>query len=327
MNAHSSISRRQALGTLALAGAAASGLARAQNTSDKPLTFVVGLPAGGAADAVLRVVVQQLEKNLDRSIVVLNKPGGLYQIAVQAVLAAPADGNTVMYANSSFVAVQVIQKRFNLRRDFAPVVKVTETAGVLLVRADSKLRTIKDLVEFGKANPGILKYATLGTGTYEHLAGAAFEKAAGFQAMPVPYKGSPEAINAVVAGDIDYLSVNTLSAVQFLKTGRVHALATVSPTRLEPLPDVPTLAESGLQWPVPRLWGGYMVRAGTPATIIQQLHDQITRAVNSPAVALRLKQAGYFPYASKSPADLQKAIDRDEQWITQMARTLNLSGS
>lgn len=291
----------------------------------RPIRIVVGLPAGGAADVVVRLVAEQMEKSLGQPIIVENKPGGLYQLAVQSVLSAPADGHTLLYVNSSFVAVQAVQQRFNLLRDFEPLIKTGETPSVVVVSAKSPFKSMKDLVEYGRANPGKLTYATLGVGSSEHLNQLALEQAAGFQGLAVPYKGGPDMVNAVMAGEIDYTMVNILTAMQFIPSGKLRALATRNSARVGRLPDVPTLEEAGIRSTSLRLWSGYMVRAGTPVSVSEVLARSIATAMNTPSVAERLTAYGLVRSLSAHPADFRKLIESDLASSTELAKRLDIS--
>lgn len=319
------LKRREMLGVLGAATLGAALPANAQaDYPNRPLRIVLGLPAGGAADITVRLLAQELERSMKQPVVVENKPGGLYQVAVQAVASAPADGYTLLYLNSSFVTVQATQKRFDLTRQFQPLTMTGEAPGVLIANPNSRFKTIKDLVDFGKANPGELTYGTLGVGTLEHLKSLQFAEAAGFEARAVPYKGGPDMINAVIAGDISYTGINAFSATPFIQSGKVRALAAMDTQRIKTLPDVPAINESGLKVPTTHIWSGYAVHASTPAPIVQRLHTELVAAMNAPAVADKLKPLGILISTSKTPEDFRKLILSEAEWMGAIAKKIDL---
>lgn len=328
MNMRTGVSRRDTLGIIGSTGLMAALPALAQSDfPSRPLRIVVGLPAGGAADVVVRGIGRELEQSLKQPIVIDNRPGGLYQLAVQAVSAAPADGYTLMYVNSSFVAVQAIQKRFDLTRQFMPLTKIGETPGVIVVHPNSPFKTAKDLIEYGRAHPGELTYGTLGAGTYEHIKALQFTEAAGFEAKAIPYKGGPDMLNAVIAGDISYTSINIYSAMQFVPAGRLRALVAMDSTRLKALPDVPTIREAGFNVPTSRIWSGFVVHANTPAPIAQRLFRAVVDAANAPSVVDKLAPLGMLITTSKSPDEFRELISAEAAWMGALAKKVQLDKS
>ena len=177
----SQLTRRLALGLAgaALLGAALPGQAQS-DYPNRPIKIVIPLPAGGAADVGVRTMALELEKSLKQPVVVENKPGGLFMLGLQSVLSAPADGYTVLHLNLGMVGVQVVQKKFDLNKQLIPLTIAGDTPMVLMVGPNSPHKNLKDLVAFGRANPGKLNYATPGQGAIEHLKIAQMEKAAGF---------------------------------------------------------------------------------------------------------------------------------------------------
>lgn len=309
---------------LGAAGACASLPATAQSKfPSRTIRIIVGLPAGGAADVVVRLVGEQLQSNLGQPVIIENKPGGLYQLAVQSVLGAPADGHTLLYVNSSFVAVQAVQRRIDLLRDFEPLIKTGETPGLIVVRPTSPFKKMKELVDYGRANPGRVTYGTLGIGSYEHLTGLAIEQAAGFRGLAVPYKGGPDMVNAVIGGDLDFTFVNVLTAMQFIRSGKLRPLAARNSERIHNLPDVPTLEEAGIRMSLPRMWSGYMVRAGTPPSVADRLQREIAVAMNVPSVAEKLAGFGLVRSLSANPSEFRKLIEAELASLTELAKLLD----
>jgi len=328
MNSTSRMSRRKTLGLMGAAGLGAAVPALAQSDfPSRPLKIVLGLPAGGAADVVVRAIARELEQSMKQPVIVENKPGGLYQLAVQAVALAPPDGYTLMYVNSSFVTVQAIQKRFDLTRQFLPLTKGGETPSVLVVHPNSPFKSLKDLVEHGRSHPDELTYGTLGVGTFEHVKGIQFTAAAGFRAKAIPYRGGPEMTNAVMAGDISYTAINIYTAMQFIPSGRLRPLAALDSTRLKALPDLPTVGEAGVNAPSSRLWSGYVVHAATPAPIAQRLFKELVAAIHAPSVSERLAPMGMLVTTSNSPEEFRKLIVAEAAWMGELAGKVELDGT
>lgn len=320
------IKRRTLLGWTAGLGALGPLGAHAQaDFPSRPIRVVVGLPAGGAADVVIRALGQEMEKTLKQPVVVDNRPGGLYVPAVQAVASAPADGHTLLYVNSSYVTVQVTQNRFDLLRQFMPLTKTGETPGVIVVAASSPFKTLADLVEHGRKNPDALTYGTLGVGTLEHLKSFQFTDAAGFKARAIPYKGGPDMVNAVIAGDISYTGINALTAGQLIATGKIRALAANDAVRIATMPDVPTVAEAGVKFQTSRLWSGFVAHADTPAPIAQRLFNELVRAMNSPQIKQTFAPMGVITSTSASPDEFRRLIASEAQWMSAMAKKLDLT--
>jgi tripartite-type tricarboxylate transporter receptor subunit TctC len=319
------LNRRQILGSMGAIGLSTALPAKAQaDYPNRPLRIVLGLPAGGAADIVVRALAQELEHSMKQPVVVDNKPGGLFQIAVQAVLSAPADGHTLLYINSSFVTVQAVQKKFDLTRQFLPLTLAGETPSVLVVNANSRFKTVKDLVDFGRARPDELSYGTLGIGTLEHLKSVQLTEAAGFDAKAIPYKGGPDMLNAVIAGDIQFTGVNVFSALPFIKSGKLRALAALDNTRIKALPDTPTIIEAGVNTSTTRIWSGFAVHPATPQPIAQRLFNGLVAVMNSPEIIKKYTPLGILTTTSKSPDEFRNLIISEAAWMGAASKKIDL---
>lgn len=318
--------RRIALqGISALAASLALPSVRAQADFPRgPIRIVIPLPAGGAADVGVRAMAIELEKSFKQTVVVENKPGGLYQIGLQAVLQAPADGLTLLHLNSGMVAVQVVQKRYDLNKQLAPLTMSGDTPMVLMVGAASPHKTVKDLAAFGRANPGKLTYATPGPGSIEHLKCTQLGKAGGFEGLNIAYKGGPDMVKAVIGGEVDFTIAPAIFAAQFAPKGLVRVLATIDNVRLKEFPDVPSINEAGIDITPLRLWGGYAVHADTPPAIVARLHKELAAATTAASVVERLTPFGMHIMASRSPDEFRKLIASDAAWMTEAARGLKL---
>lgn len=327
MNQSATNNRRRLLraaGAACLALAAQRALAQS-DFPNGPLKIIVPLPAGGAVDVSVRAMATELEKLLKQAVVVDNRPGGVFQIAMQALLSAPADGHTLIHLNSGMVAAQVVQKRYDLNRQLAPVTLSGESQMVILVGPKSPHKTLKDLVDFARANPGKVTYSMPGPGSGEHLKVAQMEKAGGFSVLAVPYKGGPDMVKAVIGGEVDFTVTAAIFAAQFAPKGLVRVLATLDPVRLKDFPEAATLAESGLVVAPMRFWGGYAVHADTPAAIVKRLNEVLSQATVTPALVERMAPFGMLLQPSKSPDDFRRLIAADAVWMADAAKALNLS--
>lgn len=325
MNKNQAMARRRMLGYLGAIGMQSTLPALAQSDyPNRPIRIVLGLPAGGAADIVVRALAQELEQTLKQPVLVDNKPGGLFQIAVQAVASAPADGHTLLYINSSFVTVQAVQKKFDLARQFQPLTLTGETPSVLVVNTNSRFKTMKDLVEFGRTRPNELSYGTLGIGTLEHLKSVQLTEAAGIDAKAIPYKGGPDMLNAVIAGDIHFTGVNVFSALPFIKSGKLRPLAALDSARIKSLPDTPTIIEAGVNTSTTRIWSGFAVHQATPAPIVQRLFTELVAAMNSPEIVKKYSPLGILTTTSKSPEDFRSFINSEAAWMGVASKKIDL---
>ncbi|MBL0423421.1 tripartite tricarboxylate transporter substrate binding protein [Ramlibacter sp. AW1] len=291
-----------------------------------PLRIVIPLGAGGAADVVTRPLGMELEKSLKQSVIVDNRPGGLFVIGLQSALSAPADGHTLFYLYNSVVSVQAAHKQYDILQQLTPVSQLMTMPMVLMVPGNSPFRTVADLVEFGRKNPGKLNYASLGPASTEHLKALQLQKAGGFQAAHVPYKSGPEMIKALVAGEVDFEFNGMPFAMSFAPKGLARVLAVMEPQRATELPSVPSITETGFDVGPLSYWGGYAVHAATPRPVVERLHSEIAAAVRTPLLHERYAPLGAAPKASASPAAFSHLIAQELAWAQEMTKGLNLAG-
>lgn len=322
---HSRLSRRHLLqGTAAMAAAPVLS-APAQPAFPKgPVRFIVPLTAGGAADVATRALVPQLEKMWGQPVIVDNKPGGMFAIGLQSLMQAPPDGHTLMYLFNSIPTIQVVHKKFDLASQIIPVTQSTVSPMILMVGGNSPFKTLRELVAYGRANPGKLTYATLGPGSIEHLKGAQLEQVAGFKATAVPYKSGPDMAKDVIGGLADFVMIIGTFGPLYAPSGRARVLGVLDAHRMKELPDVPTMVEAGVALPPLSYWGGYAVRHGTPPELVRRLHQDIAKVATSAEVAAQLSKMTFRPVASKDPEEFRRVIESDMGWMTEVARTLSL---
>lgn len=282
--------RRLLAGMPALLLLAAATPTRAQDS--RPLRLVVGFPPGGPTDVVARLLAEGLREVLRQPVLVENRAGAAGNLAAEAVMRAPADGSTLLYASSSIAIAPALQDKpsFDARRDFAAVAETVSVPLVLLVHPQVPAQTFAEFVRHAKAHPGRLNYASSGNGTITHLAGALLAQAAGFQAQHVPYRGTAPALADLVGGTVQFTVGTINTALPFVREGRLRALAVTGRTRAASLPQVPTLDESGLKGFEASAWQGVLAPSGTPPAVVQQLSQAVARALARPELRSQLAQ-------------------------------------
>ncbi|WP_454742681.1 Bug family tripartite tricarboxylate transporter substrate binding protein [Cupriavidus necator] len=281
---------RLAMGALC---AVALPLAHAQAYPDKAIRFVVPWPAGGAADAVGRLVAQALTTQLGQTVYVENIAGAGGNIGTSQFVRAKPDGYTLYLATSSTNAASPhLYKRtgFEPVKDFTPVASVAAIPSILVVPAASPFKTPRDVIEAAKAKPGKLSYGSGGVGASAHLAGELFKSVAGIDVIHVPYKGSGPAISDVMAGQLSYMF--DTGAVPYIRGGKVRALGVAADKRLPLFPEVPTFAELGIKGMQMNAWYGIAAPAGTPAPVVTRVNAAINSALASGELPKKLANIG-----------------------------------
>lgn len=309
--------RRSLLAVSAATALAAAFPTRAQSFPDKPIRIVVPYPPGGSADAIARQLGVHLTASLKQQVVVDNRPGGNSVIAAQTVASAPPDGYTLLISDPTALAINpsLFQKLpYDPVRDFVPVSLVARFSFVLLVNANSPIRTVKDFIAAAHAQPGKMNYGSAGTGTPVQLATEIFKDLAKIDLTHVPYKGAAPAVADLMAGQIDAMFTDLASGVPFIQSGKVRALVVTNAQRVTSLPDLPTVAESG--YPGFQLAGWYGIAAprNTPAAVITTLNAAIRAAVANPAFNSWIVAQNFEPRTS-TPEEYVEAIrSSTAQW-------------
>jgi len=288
---------------------------------EKPVRIVVGYPPGGPTDTVARLVAERLSQLNGRAFIVENKPGASSVIATGEVLRARPDGYTLLMAASNHASNPATLKSipYDTARDLAGIMLVAEGPHVLVVHPGVPFKTVENVVEFARANPGKLTCSSSGSGGTVHFAGALFEEAAKVTLTHVPYRGAAPAIQDLVSGQVQ-LSFATLASVSsFLKAGRLRMLAVAAPQRLPQFPDVPTFAESGYPSVTLSAWAGLLAPAATPRPILEKLASQIRQIVDDAEVRQRLDTIGMVPVGT-SLRDFDSQIEHEIELYGQVAR-------
>jgi tripartite-type tricarboxylate transporter receptor subunit TctC len=296
--------------------AAATAAARAQTYPAKPIQLVVPLGPGGINDIISRMIAQRLAESLGQSVIVVNKPGAGGIIGSEAVAKAPPDGYTILMVYSSHMVNPSLYAKlpYDTIRDFAPITLVNTVNLVLTVGAAVPAASVRELIALAKARPGQLNYGTIGIGSLGHLAGIRFVKAADVDVVQVPYKSAPEVTTALLRGDATLYFDSPITALPFIRSGKVRALAVTSAVRSSVLPDVPTLAEAGLPGFEVVGWNGLLAPAATPRPIIDRLNLEIVRILRSAEVIALLKEQG-VDVVGDTPEEFGSVIRTDiEKW-------------
>ncbi len=309
MNPH--ISRRRLLGALIAAQAMASNTLAQATWPSAPIRIIVPSPAGGGVDVFARVVGEQLAAALKQTVIIDNKAGAGGLIGTKAAAQSAPDGYTIAYLHSGLVTVQAMNPRLDLLKEFRPVAKLSYSPFMAVVNAESKYKTLQDLITDVQANPGKLTFGSGGPGSPAHLAVEYIEEKLGnFKAVHVPFKGAAEAANAIVGGQVDFQVGLLAASIPLVQGGKLRALAVTSAKRLPQLPNVPTMSEAGVPGFVFEPWGGFGVPADTPDAVIARLNEVLPGILASaPVKDVIAKQGAVVDYAP--PAALTTQIARE----------------
>ena len=283
--------------------------ALAQTYPSKPINMLIPLQAGSSVDAILRTVAHQMSENMGQQIVVENQAGASGLIGTERLAKSAPDGYTIAGLNDG-VLTMLPHMRANLPFDplgsFDPVSLVAEISWVLIAGPNYEAKSVADLIRLAKARPGQIDYSSGGNGSPQHVAMEVFKAATGIDMTHIPYRGATQSAMDVMSGQIP-VSMSGLSIViSHIKAGKLRALAVANPTRSPLLPDVPTIAESGVAGYEFSTWGALFVPKGTPKPIIDRLHAEVVKAVNDPTVRERLANLGLVPRGS-TPDELALA--------------------
>jgi tripartite-type tricarboxylate transporter receptor subunit TctC len=267
-----------------------TALCGAQTYPSKPIKVVVGYAAGGAVDIVVRTVGQSLSNSMGQPVVVENKPGAGTNIAVKSVIAADPDGYTLMMAANALAANMSLYKPapFDAERDLVPVSMIGRVPVVIATGAQSGIGSLSKLLEMGKNKAAPLSFASPGNGSTPHMAVELFARAAGISLQHVPYRGGSPAITDTIGGQVPLVAVNALEVLPHARSGKLKVLAVLSPNRTSNFPDVPTIAESGFPGFEASVWYGLVAPAATPKPIVQKLHAEVQKALQTQEVRERM---------------------------------------
>jgi tripartite-type tricarboxylate transporter receptor subunit TctC len=301
------------------AGAAAlstvSRIAWAEAYPARPVRLIVPLAPGGATDIVARLIGQWLSERLHQPFVIENRPGGGTNIGTETVVRAASDGYTLLLASTpnTINATLYDKLNYNFIRDMAPVASIIRNALVIVVHPSLPAKTVPEFIAYAKANPRKLNMASPGNGTPNHVSGELFNMMAGVEMVHVPYRSGGPALTDLLAGQVQVMFPATVSSIEYIRAGRLRALAVTTATRSELLPDIPTVAEFVAGYEASN-WFGICAPKATPAGIVEKLNKEINASLADPSIKARLADLGGDVLAL-SPADFGKLIaDETEKW-------------
>ena len=296
-------------GAIALWGLLWAGLtmpaAFAQGYPNKTIRFIMPYPAGGSIDTVGRIVMRQVAENLGQQIVIDNRTGAGGTVGTETAAHAAPDGYTmVMGGTGTLVLSPHLQRNlaYDPVRDFAPVTELVVVPYVLVVNPGLRANSVKELIALAKARPDQINYASGGSGSAPHLAGEVFKTMADVRMVHVPYKGSTPAINDVIGGQVQLVFTGIPSVLGQIRSGRLRPLGVTSAERAAALPDVPTIQEAGVPGYEVSPWFGVLVPAHTPPALVDRLHREIVKALQTPAICERLANEGVEPVGNTPAA-------------------------
>ncbi|HEX2334114.1 MAG TPA: tripartite tricarboxylate transporter substrate binding protein [Burkholderiales bacterium] len=309
----------------AIAWIALAAPAAAQDAyPSKPIRIIVGYSAGGGNDIIVRVMQPELQKGLGQPVVVENRPGAQSIVAAELVAKAPADGYTLLMGPSGPMTINpatYAKLPYHPQRDFAPISMICSFPLIVVVSSSLPVKTIHDLVAYAKANPGKANYAS-SAGVFQ-VATELFKQKTGTQFEMIPYKGSGESVQAVIAGQVTMTIVDPAPATGPLKAGTIRGLAVTSAQRHPNWPDVPTMAEAGVPDMEIPVWTAFFAPAKTPPAIVSRLQKEVARVVHLPEVKERFATMGLLAVGS-TEEELARVVARDIEKYTAVAKAANI---
>lgn len=306
-----------------------AGLAQAQASAagypSGPVKIVVGFTAGGPTDLAARLIAAKLQVAFGQSFVVDNRPGAGSNLASEIVANAAPDGYTLLMAAAPLAINNHLYKdlKFDVLRSFEPISHVMSAPCILAVRPDS-FKTLAEMVEAAKKDPGKLSFSSSGLGGSQHLAGELLQQKAGIKLIHVPYKGAAPALSDLLGGQVSMGFMTSLSSVPHFKSGKLRALAVASPQRLPQLPDVPTMAEAGMPGVEINSWSGLLAPARTPRDIVARLQREVAKALSAGDVSEKLSSQGAVVVGGTS-AEFSSYLAHEHAEYGRLIKSIKLS--
>lgn len=292
---------------------------------NKPIKIVVGFTPGGSTDAVGRQLANSFSKILGQSVIVDNKAGANGNLATDFVRRAAPDGYTVFYTSIGHVTNPLIYKdaKYDPITDFTPIGQVLAGPNVLVVPGNSRFKTLKDLIDYGRANPGKVNFASSGIGSSVHLSGELFKQLSGVDMVHIPYKGTGSLLPHLMSGTVDLAFPNLPTAVPLIEQGQLRALGVTTSNRSNAAPNIPTIAEGGLPLYDMSTWYGLVGPANMPAAVQNKLSDALMQTLNDPEFKARLVALGMDPRPS-TPQDFTKFIQAESGKWTGILKDMDI---
>lgn len=311
---------------LALGLAAIAAAQAADNYPDHPIRLIATYGPGSSIDIIARLVAKPLGEQLGQPVIVENKPGAGGDLGTDIVAKSAKDGYTIGFASAGPITVNPNARKkmpYDALKDLAPVALVATGPNVILVNPSLPVKNLQELIAYIKANPTKVNFASAGVGTSGHIAGELFQHLSKTEILHVPYKGNSDAITDTLGGRTQMVISGVPPILSFVKSGQLRALAVADSKRSPLLPDVPTVAEAGLPGAESVAWYGIVAPAGTPAAVLARLHDEITKAVNSPDVQEKFSGLGIVP-ASESSERFGKLMADESARFKELFKQINL---
>jgi tripartite-type tricarboxylate transporter receptor subunit TctC len=323
-----SLGRRRLIGAIGASGLIA-GVAhlpvRAQEYPSRPIRFVVPYPPGGGTDVIARIVQERVSRSLAQSVVIENRGGAGGSLGTEIVAKSAPDGYTVLFTLSSHTINPAIYPKlsYDVERDFMSVTKVASLPQILVAHPGFPADSVADLIALAKAKPGELNYASVGNGSPGHIAGELLKLKSGIDIVHVPYKGGGPAVTDVMAGQVPLLWVSIPAAAQYVKSGKLKALAVSTQKRSVSFPDTQTVAEAGFADFDVDSWFAMFVPARTPSFVVTRLHAALTQALKEPEIREKLLAQGAEP-AGSTPEELDATVRGEVRKWRQLVADANI---
>jgi tripartite-type tricarboxylate transporter receptor subunit TctC len=305
--------------------------AQAQDTANYPnrsIKIIVPVAPGGTVDMVARSIAEALTKSLGQQVIVENKPGASSLLGTNFVAKAAPDGYTLLAHSTTFVTAPVLLKNagYDPFKDFIPITVTCQIPMVLVVNPDKiAARNVKDFIALAKAQPKFYAYASSGNGSTGHIAAELFANAAGVSYLHVPYKGNAQSMVDLLGGQIPFMFDQVSTSAQYILSGKIAAIGVTSKTRSAILPNVPTLDASGLTGFEDTTFNGLFAPAGTPAPIINRLHTELTKILQSPELVKQFMAKGVELGASPTPEQFKQYLEQQTSRYRELARSANIA--
>jgi len=303
------------------------GAAAAQDYPNRPIRMVVGFPPGGGTDVVARILMPPMSELLGQPIVIDNRPGATGTVAAGQVAKAPPDGYTIMMGHVSVNAIApslFSNLSYDVLKDFAPIAIAAAVPHLVVVHPSMQVSSLKELISYLKTQPGKLSFPSAGNGSMPHLAGEIFKSLAGVQVMHVPYKGSGQSMQDLLGGQ-HLVAFDTMPASSpHVRSGKLRALAVSSAKRVASFPDVPTAEEAGLPGYQVTTWYGLFAPAGTPPAIVNRLHADTVKAMQTPDTKAKLDGIGADGTVSRSPEEFAAQVRADTARYSKIVKDIGL---
>src|SRR5262245_23961997 len=306
---------------------ALSRMTWAQAYPSRPVHMVVGFPPGGGVDLIARLLGQFLSGRLGQPFIIENRPGAAATIATEAVVKAAPDGySLLLFTSSAFTSATLFDKlNFDFVKDTAPVGLIAHSSLVMVVRPSFPATTVPEFIAYARANPGKVNFASSGNGSSIHVSGELFKMMAGIDMIHVPYRGAAPALTDLLAGQVQVMFADAGSSIEYIRTGKLRALAVTTASRSELLPGIPTVGEFVRGYEA-SLWNGLVAPKGTPANVIEKLNNQIRAAAADSNIKAHLLEQGSTAYAT-SPADLKRLIAEESEKWRKVIRAANIKAN